>query len=476
MAYRHGDRKQVNLFPQTIDEYVGPDDPVRAYDALVESLDFNDLGIELDEMKRGCPQYDPKTMLKLLVYGYSYGVRSSRKLERAIHHNLSFIWLMGGLKPDHKTIAEFRRKNKGALKQVLKQSARMCMKLGLISGNTLFVDGSKIRANASLNNTWDKKRCQKVLKKIDKRIEKIISECDEADDRESGDPSHVEMEEELKDQEKLKEKVKKMAEELEEEGKKSKNITDPECTRVRSVHGVHAGYNGQLVVDGEEGLIVNSDVVNENNDLNQFDEQINQANETMGKKCKAACADSGYADTNKLEQIDKQNIKVVVPSQRQASEKEPRSFSKEEFRYDPERNCYICPEGYELKYSHFDIRKKHKSYQIKDKSICLNCRHYGKCTQSKRGRKIARLSNEETREKLEAQYLEPESQAIYKLRKQRAELPFGHIKRNLKLDAFLLRGLEGVKAEMSLLSSCFNITRMINILGVKRIMEICAVS
>lgn len=476
MPYRCGDRNQINLFPQAIEDYVGPDDPVRAYDTLVESLDFDDLGIELNEMKIGCPQYDPKTMLKLLVYGYSYGIRSSRKLERAIYHNISFIWLMGGLKPDHKTIAEFRRKNKPALKRVLKQCARMCMNLGLISGNTLFVDGSKIRANASLNNTWDEKKCQKVLKKIDRRIDKIISECDEADEREEGAPSHVKMEEELKDQKTLKEKVEKITKELEEEGKTSKNTTDPECTRIRSAHGVHAGYNGQIVVDEENGLIVNSDVVSENNDLNQFDEQINQANEAMGKECKAACGDSGYADTNRLEKIDKQNIKVVVPSQRQASEKKAGPFSKENFRYDSKKDCYICPEGQVLKYSHFDICKKHKCYQITDKSICFNCRYYGTCTKAKTGRKIIRLPNEEVREKLEAQYLEPESQAIYKLRKQKAELPFGHIKRNLGVNAFLLRGLEGAKAEMSLLASCFNLTRMINILGVERIMEICAAS
>jgi transposase len=89
---------------------VAPNDPVRAYDAFVEALDFNALGIEMDPNRVGNPEYDPKAMLKLFVYGYSYGIKSSRKLERELYHNLSFIWLMGGLKPDHKTISEFRRK------------------------------------------------------------------------------------------------------------------------------------------------------------------------------------------------------------------------------------------------------------------------------------------------------------------------------------------------------------------------------
>ena len=120
-------------------------------------------------------------MLKLIVYGYSYGIHSSRKLERALYHNLSFIWLAQGLKPDHKTIAQFRRRNSKAIAKVLKQCATLCIKLNLIEGNTLFLDGSKIRANASVSNTWDKKKVEKVLKCIDKRITKLLRECDRKD-------------------------------------------------------------------------------------------------------------------------------------------------------------------------------------------------------------------------------------------------------------------------------------------------------
>jgi len=471
MSYRYGEREQMGIFPQCIEDYVKADDPVRAYDAIVESLDFSGLGIELDLVKVGCPQYDPKAMLKLLVYGYSYGIRSSRKLERATYHNVSFMWLTGGLKPDHKTISEFRRKNKKALKKVLKQCARLCMELDLIAGNTLFVDGSKIRANASIKNTWDKKKCEKYLRKIDKRIDAILSECDAVDGREEGQPSLVEMREELKGKKELKEKVEKILEELEEKEEKSINTTDQECTRIKSVQGSHAGYNAQAVVDEKHGLIVTSDVVSKNNDLSQFADQIDQANETVEEKCEVACADSGYADTEELEKIDKRGIKVIVPSQRQASKKEPKPFDKVNFQYDSQKDCYICPQGHVLRYTHFDKRKKHKSYVISDKYICLKCCYFGECTKSKYGRKVIRLHNEETRLKLEAQYEEPQSQEIYKLRMQRVELPFGHIKRNLKVNAFLLRGLNGVKAEMSLLASCFNISRMITILGVEGLVK-----
>ena len=177
MPYRKGERRQSILFPQSIDEYIKEDDPARVYDAFVEALNFNELGITLDENQVGNPSYYPKSMLKLLLYGPSYGERSSRKLERATHHNISFIWLMEGLTPDHKTIAKFRRDNKSALKNVMKQCAQLCLKLGLIEGNTLFMDGSKIRANASISNTWTEERCQKYLENIDQRIDEILKEC-----------------------------------------------------------------------------------------------------------------------------------------------------------------------------------------------------------------------------------------------------------------------------------------------------------
>ena len=464
MAYRYGNRNQQELFPKAIEEYVAEDDPVRAYDAFVEALDFNNLKIILDENKVGNPEYNPKTMLKLLIYGPSYGIRSSRKLERAIYHNLSFIWLMSGLKPDHKTISTFKKDNRHVLKNVLKACAQMCIKLDLIAGNSLFVDGTKIRANASIKNTWTKEKCQEYLKKIDSRIEAVLDECDTIDSQEQNQPSLVKLNKEIKDKQALKTKVQAILEELKQDDKKSVNTIDKECTRINSIQGSHAGYNAQTVVDEKHGLIVSADVVSENNDVHQFANQIKQANETLGKKCNTACADSGYANTEQLKQIDLQDIKVIVPSQRQASKKEPEEFDKERFNYNSVKDCYICPQGHELTFEGND--RKTKKYKITKSSVCRRCNCFGKCTKSLNGRQINRLIDEETRLRLEAQYLQPESQTIYKLRKQKVELPFGHIKRNLGVKDFLLRGIDGVKAEMSVFATCFNITRMISIFSV----------
>lgn len=471
MAYRYGNRYQKALFPQSIEKYVPEDSPVRAYDAFVEALDFSELGIATNPYKVGNSEYDPKAMLKLLVYGYSYGVKSSRKLERETHNNLSFIWLMGGLKPDHKTIAEFRRTHKRALQKVLKQCARLCIKLDLIAGNVIFVDGSKIRANAGRAKTHEKSWYEKRLKEVDWRIEEILNECEAIDRREEGLGNFVAMDKELATAEKLKDKIHQALEECKKTEKEKINLTDPDCALMRSAQGSHASYNVQSVVDDKHGLIVHAEAVSETSDVNQFAQQIDHANEVLHKPCETACADAGYADTQELEKIDAKGIKVVVPSQKQALHEQEGPFSKSKFRYDQEKDCYFCPEGHRLSYTGTDKSSGKRHYQITNRKICHRCVHYGRCTNAKKGRKIVRIMFEEIKERLESQYQEASSQQIYRRRKARVEHPFGHIKRNLKTDGFLLRGRTGVNAETSLLGTCFNLSRMMTICGVSGLIE-----
>jgi transposase len=465
MAYRYGERRQQQLFPPSLEEYVPVDAPVRAYDAFVDALDLPGLGIALEPGKVGSPQYDPRAMLKLLLYGYSYGLRSSRKLERECHYNVAFMWLMGGLRPDHKTIAEFRRRHKEALAAVLKQCARLCIKLDLIEGNTLFVDGSKVRANAGFKNTWDARRGEKRLAQLDKRIAEILCECEAVDQGEADQGSLVKMSEELADQQVLRSQVKQILAQLDAESKTALNTTDNDAVKVHGRQGAHVGYNLQNVVDEKHGLIVSTDVVNESNDIHQFAAQIEQAQETLGQPCQTACADCGYSDIDELEKVDAQDINVVVPTQRQASKKEAGPFDVSRFTYDRERDGFVCPTGQVLKYRDTDVQKGRKVYQAGG-AVCRQCPHLGVCTSSNTGRKVTRLLKEDLREKLRQQYLAPANQQIYRLRKQKAELPFGHMKHNLHFGQFGLRGLEGVKAEASLAASCFNIARMITILGV----------
>ena len=249
MAYRYGqDRSQMLLFPQSIDQYVGEDHPVRAYDAFVDTLDFDELGIDLDEHKVGNSQYDPHLMLKLLLYAYCLGLKGSRKIERATHENIAFIWLMKNLKPDHKTIAEFRRKNKKALKSALKLCARLCLKMDLIQGNVLFVDSTKLRAYAGKKHQHRKKWYKKQLKSVDERINQLLAECEQIDQDQADQGSWVKMPKELAQQKRLKATIESALDEFKTRGTHTKNgkerkvnRVDPDSTVMQSPQGTHAG-------------------------------------------------------------------------------------------------------------------------------------------------------------------------------------------------------------------------------------------
>jgi transposase len=467
MAYRSGDRSQHALLPPSVEDYVPSDAPVRAYDAMVEAMDLSAMGFAIDRNKVGNPQYDPGAMLKLLVYGYSYGIRSSRTLERECHYNLSFIWLTGGLKPDHKTIAEFRRKNKGALQQVIRQCARICIDLDLIDGNVLFMDGTRLRANAAIDNSLTVEKCNDRLAELDKRIARLLADCEAADESESGQSSLVHLKEKLSDSKALKARIEDVLGRLNTEKRTSLNTTDEDCARMHSRQGTCAGYNAQIAVDGGKGFIVNSDVVTENNDMGQFAPQLHQANEVMGKPFETACADAGYASYATLSQVDLKETDVIVPPQNEILKEPSGPFDKWNFKYDADKDVYICPEGHELKFHGTETESHARTYCAG--KVCRSCRHFGNCTRTRSalGRRVRRYEHEQLHADLERRYAQADAKEVFARRKQLVEHPFGHIKRNLNAGYLLLRGLAGARAEVSLLAGCFNIRRLITLLGVQ---------
>lgn len=470
MAYIKGNRNQIMLLPQVVEDYIAKDDPVRAYDAFIEALDCDKLGLVIDENLSGANPYWPKAMLKLLVYGYAYGTRSSRKLERACYHNLAYIWLTENIKPDYRTIARFRIANKDVLKNVLRQCARMCLKLGLIEGNTLFIDGTRIKADASLKNTWSKERLQKYEAKMNENIERILAECQAVDDAEIDDGSLVKLKDELANQEVLKAKVAEIAKELNESDTQKLNTTDPDSFMSKADRGAKMYHNSQITVDEKHGLIVNADVVEQSVDTNQLSVQAKQAQDTLGKKPENICADNGYYSINDIANIDA-DVNVIVPSQGQLiKERTPdkiKPFSKNTFRYDESRDCYICLENKELLRTDLTIPDRPNAIVYKARGReCKHCKHFGVCTTSVNGRKIIRQKNEALLQKLAQIYDSNTGQRIYKLRKQKVELPFAHFKHNMNIRQFLLRGIEKVKSEVFLCSIGYNLTRMISLLGI----------
>ena len=467
MALKQGNREQMQFLPPSIEQYIPEDAPVRVYDAFVDALRWEELGIKVEPNREGNPAYDPRIMLKLMIYAYSYGVRSSRKMEREAHYNLSFIWLMGGLKPDHKTIAEYRRKHKDAIHKAMMQCARLCLKLNLIDGNILFLDGTKIRGNSALKNTWNEAKGKLILAQTEKRIEEVLREAEAQDAAEEGEPSLVSVPTQLLEPNRTKDKVTHILEELKQSGKNSLNTVDKECASFNGIHGAGAGYNAQVVVDDKHGLIVSADAVSAGNDYGQMSSQIEKAKEVLGQIPKVAVADAGFSDFSDLRLLDDQNIRLIVPNKQLVKDQEVGEFDKRNFIYNAENDCYICPQGHKLRFIQVLQRSHNRLYTIQKKAYCLNCVNYGKCTKSKSGRKLERLAEEELKRRMEQSYVLPENKAIYKRRQAKIELVFGHFKKNLGMNCFLLRGVAGARAEISLLSICFNIRRMITLLGQK---------
>lgn len=474
MAYKFGNREQLSLLPPSIEDYVPADDPVRFYDAFIDSCSEAELNINYTPHQAGNSRYDPKTMFKILVYAYSYGWRSSRKIERALHHNLSFIWLAGGLRPDSRSLREFRKVHLASFKSLLHKVAQVCVKLDLIAGNVLFVDGSKIRGNASIGQSYSKLSLEKKLAIIDSRIAELLADI-EAHDKEDTGQSFVKMHKDLRDKKKLQAKLSKALADIEAQGGKSINVTDKACVNYHSRQGSHAGYNGQFVTDNKHGLIVHAAALSSNNDHGVLAEQIEQAYHNLGLEPldKTVVADSGYYEVDHLKAISEQGMEVIVPSNKQTQQKKPsfkanpekERFDKDNFQFDESSNCYICPEGEVLTFSYWCKVKNANVYRIRSGSICQGCRHFGVCTKAKRGRSIRRLVNEGFRRQLATLYESDQGQALYSRRKEVAELPFGHLKKNLGFTQFMMRGRAAASAELAIAANCFNITRMINILG-----------
>ncbi len=481
MAYKIGDRMQTTFLPNSIDQYVSEADPVRVYDAFVDALDFVQLDISIIPFQAGADTYYPKQMVKLIVYGYSYGLRSSRKLERACQHNLSFIWLMGGLTPAYRTIARFRDQYKDAIKKILKQSVHMCIKLDLIDGNTLFIDGSVFKANAALSKTWNHERCEKTMKKIKEHIDQLVDDIQRLDRDEQDQGSVVEVKEQLRNQQQRKQKVEAIVAELNQRQNEcskdqtaSYNTTDPESIKIHKSHKTSQGYSVQLAVDKKHGLIIHCESTDAHSDAGQLSSQVEQALQTIEHKPQAVCSDTGYYSLKDLARVDS-NIMVVIPNQKQVLKErygqEPGPFDKENFRYDPEHDQYVCPADKRLHHVGTQPEKQCEVYRART-ADCLTCANrQGCCRSSRRGRTIKRNFHESLKEQLQANYESPEGQAVYRLRKEKAELPFGHWKRNLSSERFLLKGKAGTNAEASLLSIAFNITRMITLIGVPQLLS-----
>lgn len=464
MSFVEGtNRDQETMFPPALEDYVSEDNPVRVLDAFIGKLDMVKLEFQYAEPKEtGRRPYDPADMLRLYVYGYLNRVRSSRRLEQETHRNVEVMWLMRNLRPDHKTIAEFRRANKKAIRRVFREFSLLCRNLGLFGKELVAIDGSKFRANNSKDRNYDRKKLGKIMSRIDQRIDEYLGALDAADKREagSGGANAAGLREKMEKLEERREECRILLEELDRTGASQISVSDPDSRSMKVQTGTNVCYNVQTAVDDKHKLIVTYDVTNEPTDRMQLSSMAIAAKEELEVETLSVMADTGYSSAKQLEECEQADIEPFVP--RQLGKKTEGMFSKTEFRFDRDNDTYVCPAGQVLPYRFEQTEKgRNKRYYYKTEA-CAGCALKTRCTTSPY-RRITRVEGEEALERSDRRLRHRPD--MMRKRKAAAEHPFGTLKRTMDHGYFLTRGLESTLTEFSLSALAYNFKRVLTIVG-----------
>ena len=475
MAYKKGDsRKQTILFPPAIDDYITEENPVRFIDAFVEYLDLEELDFQRAEAaSTGRPPYDPRDLLKLYIYGYLNHVRSSRRLEKETYKNIEVMFLLRKINPDHKTIADFRKDNLNSFKKVFREFTILCRKLNLFGNELMAIDGSKFKASNNKDKNITKKLLETKLKEIDEKIENYFQKMDELDKEESDKPemSVDKLHEKISQLRDRKESYKKLSRKMKMSGETQISLTDPDSRTFPKKFGVDVGYNSQVAVDEKHHLIVEQDITNAVTDIDQLSGIAIKAKEALSLDKVKVVADAGYCNAKEIQTCDENGIEAYTSRIPTSINKNKGLYTKDAFRYDKKLDCYFCPAGKKLTYRFQSTEKRRKQrrdvlYYIG--SECKKCSQKHLCTKAD-ARRITRCPEEHSIDLMNERVKKrPE---IIKKRKQIVEHVFGSIKFWNGHNHFLMRGLEKVKAEFSLFALSYNVTRAINLVGVKRMIE-----
>ncbi len=479
MSYISGvSRDQIVLFPEAMDDYISPENPVRFIDAFVEKINLSKQGFKKSiPAKTGRPAYNPKALLKLYIYGYKNRITSSRRLEMETHRNMEVIWLLRKLRPDFKTIADFRKENALAFKAVFREFTLLCRTLNLFSAELIAIDGTKIKAVNSSSRNYSKKRLEKSLKEINERIDDYLKIIDQSDEKEAEITTLnvFELQEAIKSLEKKKGSAQEMIQQMKETGETQISLTDPDSRSFPRKFGVRVGYNAQSAVDSKHHLIVEQDVSNAVTDIDQLSAMAIKSKEALGLEKLVVVADAGYCNATEIQTCEDEDIETYVPKTNTSISTKQGLFGKEQFTYDTEKNRYICPVGKYLPYRFEGKEKrrdkiKHVLYYVGES--CQSCEQKARCTKSKDPRRITRCPEEGAIDRMQVRMQQhPE---IMKKRKAIVEHPFGTIKFWNHQNAFLMKGLEKVRAEFSLSTLAYNMKRVIKIVGVKKMIEALA--
>ena len=477
MDYIEGsDRDQQILFPQSLDEYIAQDNPVRVIDAFVERVDLQALGFTHTVLNEtGRPPYHPGVLLRLYVYGYLNRLRSSRTLEREAQRNVEVMWLTGKLSPDFKTLANFRRNNRKAIREVCRAFTLFCRDLDLFSRDLVAIDGSKFKAVNSRQRNFTDRKLKQALKDIDQKIEAYLEELDANDalEPEERKLSAEELKEKIRLLKERLKKVKGLQRRMEETGESQISLTDPDARSMPIGGGriTDVGYNVQVAVDPKHKLIVDHQVTNAVTERGLLARMAKRAKEALGVDRLDVLTDMGYYDGQQVKACLEAGITPYIPKPNTSANTPLGLFGKEDFRYDPQSDCYGCPAGEQLTFRWQSIEKgRERRYYTTP--ACARCALKLQCTRDPQGRRITRWAYEDLLDHMQGRVrANPDKM---RLRKQLVEHPFGTIKRAWNQSYFLTKGLESVNAEMSLTVLAYNIKRAIQILGVPRMMKALA--
>jgi len=464
VGFIEGTNREQTMY-WSFDDMVAEDSMVRVIDRFVGLQDLAQLGFtRVKPAETGRPGYEAGPLVKLYVYGYQNTTRSSRKLERECVRNVEVMWLMDGLKPDYKTISEFRRLNIRPLQKLLKQFVRLCREWELVGGELMALDGSKFKASNNKKNNYSKKKLEDRISRLDEKITEYLTRLDEEDRRE--DAGH-EAPEGLIELFERKESYEALLARLNETGENEVSTVDPDARLMGNNRGgVDMAYNVQSVVDGKHHIVVDYDVSMNPSDQGQLG-NMSKRLIRQGYRKFTLLADKGYYNGKCLQKGKKYKIKAIVSKQRPSNPKgQPKQFHTDQFQYDKETDTYTCPAGKAL---HPHSKKTAKRRRYYNKTACGKCTHLGVCTNGKsKHREVTRGEYADTYN--EADLVFKENARLYKLRQQIVEHPFGTVKRTMDGGYFLLRKRRKVRCEVALLFLGYNLKRVYNVLGFKEIM------
>jgi transposase len=464
-------RTQTTLFPEALDDFVTEDNPVRVVDVFVEGLDLETLGFErVIATGKGRPGYHPAILLKLYIYGYLNRIQTSRRLEKESHRNIELMCLLSRLMPDFKTIADFRKDNRKGIKGACRQFVEMCRQMNMFSDSLFAIDGSKFKAVNNKSRNYTPSKVQFHIDRVEKSIQKYLSQMDTKDKDEKESSNTVSASKLAWLEQRLIE-LKALEVKVNEHPDKQISQTDPDARLMKTHHMERqVCYNVQTAVDTKHHLITHHDIVM-TTDRGQLTLVAKQVQQAMKKKDIIVIADKGYFSRIDIKASHDLGMTVNVPQIDTSGSAKKGIFNKSLFKYDKDKDVYICPAGETLQ-NRFRSNEKGVEQDVYFNNIaCSQCEIRAKCTTSAKNevRRMRRWIHESIIEDMQKRL--DNNPDIPVLRKQTVEHPFGTMKMWMGATHFVTKGLESVGTEMSLSVLAYNLKRMMSIMGTTGLME-----